>query len=178
MKAALSLLFLSILLCICPVTSHAKDKDPAHWAARGAAEIGMGTLFGAVAGGTVFLTGVLINKHRFAVSPSNIKTTLVMSGIVYPAAIASGAILGGYLTDSRSTYWEPFVGAFAGALVADVTAYYLVDDYPIFTALLVLILPIVTTTVVMEASHARHKHDRSNNSLATAYTPLTYSFSF
>jgi hypothetical protein len=171
MKAALSLLFLSILLCICPVSSQAKDKEPAHWAARGAAEIGLGAVLGAAGGGSIFITGLLLN-------PNNYKTTLVISGIVYPAAVASGAILGGYITDSRSTYWEPFVGAYAGAIVADITSYFLSDDYPVFTALLVLILPIVTTTVAMEASHARRSHSSKRPAAATTYMPLSYSFSF
>ncbi len=171
MKNALSILILGILLCFCPVTSHAQDKQPAHWAARGAAEIGMGTLFGAAAGGSVFITGLFLN-------PNNYIPTIAISGIVYPAAVASGAILGGYLTDSRSTYWEPFVGAYAGAIVADITSYFLVDDYPVFSALFVLILPIVTTTVVMEASHARRSHSDKRRTTATAVMPLSYSFSF
>ena len=93
------------------VTTEDINKDaPAHWGLRGFAEIGMGTLFGTVAGGTALVTGVLV-------SPENIKTTLIVSAFLYPAGVASGAILGGYLTDSKSTYWEPFVGAYAGALI-------------------------------------------------------------
>ena len=73
-----------------------KSSKSAHWAARGAAEVGMGALMGAAVGGSAFLTGLLVNPRAF-------KTTLIISGIRYPTAVASGAILGGYLTDSRST---------------------------------------------------------------------------
>ena len=153
-------------------TAGAKSDKPAHWAARGAAEIGMGALCGAAIGGGVFLTGILVDPTN----PRSIKATLAVSGIVYPAAVASGAILGGYLTDSRSSYWEPFVGAYAGALIADLTAYFLSDDYPVFTALLVMVLPIITTTIAMESSHARRSH--SDKRVTTSYMPLTYGFSF
>ncbi|MBS7381967.1 MAG: hypothetical protein KIG72_11970, partial [Bradymonadales bacterium] len=95
---------------------------------------------------------------------------------VYPAGVAAGAILGGYLTDSKSHYWEPFVGAYAGALIADLTAYFLQKDYPVFSALLVIILPIITTTIAIETSHERRKSaDKSSN---RAYMPLSLQFTF
>ena len=150
-----------------------RAPERAHWATRGVAEIGMGTLFGAAIGGGAFLTGILIDPTNLR----SIKATIAVSGIVYPAAVASGAILGGYLTDSRSTYWEPFVGAYAGALIADLTAYFLSDDYPVFTALLVLILPVITTTIAMEGSHSRRSHG-GKRITSMAYMPLTYGFSF
>ena len=138
-----------------------KKDDSAHWALRGFAEIGMGTLFGTVAGGSALVTGVLVN-------PAELKPTLIAAAILYPAGIAGGAILGGYLTDSKSTYWEPFVGAYAGALVADITAYFLSDEYPTFSAVLVIALPILSTLMAMECSHAREKR----------VMPVSFGFTF
>ncbi len=73
--------------------------------------------------------------------------------------MASGVILGGYVTQSYSNYWAPFVGAYAGALVADVTALFLSDDYPTLSAILVITLPVITSVVAAEVSHAHAKHD-------------------
>ena len=186
----LSTLISAVMLCIgfCLVPLHAwaqdnpdystttevKKDNTAHWAFRGFAEIGMGTLFGTVAGGTSLITGVLVN-------PQNLKPTLIASAILYPAGVASGAILGGYLTDSKSTYWEPFVGAYAGALVADITAYFLSDEYPTLSAVLVIVMPILSTLMVMECSHAREKPKASKEHTiepATAAMPLSFGFNF
>ena len=143
-------LFLALFLGICSLVflpaSTAHAKDPAHPVLRGFAEFGMGAVTGTVVSGTTLITGLLLN-------PGNWYPTLITSAILYPGSIESGAILGGLLTDSKSGYWQPFFGAYAGALIADITAYFLVDDYPIFSALLVLITPIVTTVVAMETSH-------------------------
>ena len=149
--------------CMAPDSAFSQDVDvgnpqkkssEAHPALRGFAEVGMGALFGTIAGGTSFVTGVyLAAKHR----STDLTATFVTSAVLYPLGVASGAILGGYLTDSRSGYWQPFVGAFSGALIADVTAYFLADDYPVLSALLVVLLPIITTTIAMETSHAWKK---------------------
>lgn len=129
-----------------------KVNPDAHYALRGFSEFGMGTLIGTAVGGTAFLTSLFLK-------PWDLRPAFISGAILYPAGIAAGAILGGYLTDSKSGYWEPFVGAFAGALIADLTAYFLSEDYPIMSAILVLVLPIVTTLVAMEYSHVRHAQD-------------------
>ena len=169
-------------LFFCPFTAYAQDnpdyvKSPvsednsAHWALRGFSEIGMGLLFGTAAGGGALITGALID-------PGNIEYTLLASALIYPAGVASGAILGGYLTDSKSTYWEPFVGAYAGALIADITAYYISDDYPFLSSALVMLLPIFTTLMVMECSHAREKAKDNRSKYGTTVMPLSFGMSF
>ena len=153
------------------VGSVEKKDNPAHPALRGFAEFGMGTLFGTLTGGTGLITGLVLK-------PTDLRPALISAAILYPIGIGCGAILGGYLTDTKSSYWEPFVGAFSGALVADVTAYFLSDDYPIFSALLVLILPLVTTLIAMETSHAwREREERSRDMRRTAM-PLSFGFAF
>ena len=138
----------------------------------------MGVLFGTLVGGTSLITGLVLSKNE-----KDFNTVLIVSGLLYPAGLASGAILGGYLTDSRSGYWEPFVGAYAGALVADVAAYFLMDDYPILSAILVLVLPIVTTLVAMETSHAWKDYSGQHSigggwDMERVYMPLSYGFRF
>lgn len=137
---------------------------------RGFAEAGMGTVFGAVAGGGALFTGLLVSAKRHK---TDLTGTFAAAAILYPAGVASGAILGGYLGGSRSGYWEPFVGAFTGAAIADITAYFLSEDYPVLCAVLVIVLPIVTTTIAMETSHAWHKPRKT-----TPATPLMLHFSF
>lgn len=156
----------------------AQKQKTAHPALRGFAEAGMGILFGTLAGGSGLITGLYLNR-------TDIRPTLIAAGVLYPVGIASGAILGGYLTDSRSSYWEPFVGAFVGAGIADLTAYFLADDWPVFSALLVLILPVVTTVLAMETSHAwRVREERGALGLPAqapierAVMPFSLSFGF
>lgn len=148
----------------------AKKDDTAHPALRMFSEFGMGTLMGSVVGGTALLTGIFVN-------PMDYKPALISAAILYPAGIASGAILGGYLTDSKSGYWQPFVGAYAGALIADLTAYFLSDDYPVFCAILVIATPIITTLAAMEASHYWKKAPKSDKTSQTVM-PLMVSFGF
>ncbi len=146
-------------------------KDAAHPALRGFAEFGMGTLFGTLTGGTGLITGLVLK-------PTDLRPALISAAILYPIGIGCGAILGGYLTDTKSSYWEPFVGAFSGALIADITAYYLSDDYPIFTAILVLILPLVTTVIAMETSHAWREHEERSRDMGRTVMPLSFGFAF
>jgi len=143
------------------ITSGVTD-DPAHPCLRGFAEIGFGTLFGTIAGGVPFIS-TLFAKH-------DVPLALGLGAALYPAGVASGMIMGGYLTDSYSNYWAPFVGAYAGAIFADVTAYFIAEDYPNFAALFVLIFPIVTATIATEVSHTRNKRE--------AYYPVLLSFPF
>ena len=152
------------------VVQNQKKKDTAHPALRMFSEFGMGTLIGTAVGGTALLAGVLAK-------PTDLRPALISAAILYPAGIASGAILGGWLTDTRAGYWQPFVGAYAGALVADLTAYFLSDDYPIFCAILVLVTPIVTTLVAMETSHYWKNAERSDKTSQTVM-PLMVSFGF
>lgn len=153
------------------VGSTAKSDDAAHPALRGFAEFGMGTLFGTLTGGTGLLTGLFVK-------PTDLRPAMISAAILYPIGIGCGAILGGYLTDTKSSYWEPFVGAFSGALIADITAYYLSKDYPILSAVLVLILPLVTTVIAMETSHAWHEHEERRNDLRRTVMPLSFGFAF
>lgn len=146
-----------------PIITSGITKDPAHPCLRGFAELGFGALFGTIAGGTPFLIGVFKDPYHLTVP-------FTLAGLLYPAGVASGMIMGGYLTDSYSNYWAPFVGAYAGALVADVTAYFLADEYPVLSAMLVLLLPIATSMVATEISHTHHKHDE--------YYPLMITFPF
>lgn len=161
-----------------PDVTMEKLNPDAHPALRGFAEFGMGTLIGTAAGGTAFLTSLFLK-------PWDLRPALISGAILYPLGIASGAILGGYLTDSKSGYWEPFVGAFTGAIIADITAYFLSEDYPIMSAVLVLVLPIVTTLVAMEYSHERHAqnerralHDAVTLRSRTAIMPFSFGFGF
>ncbi len=155
------------------VGSVEKKDDAAHPALRGFAELGMGALFGTISGGTALITSLVLK-------PTDIRPALISSAILYPIGIGCGAILGGYLTDTKSGYWEPFVGAFTGALVADVTAYFLSEDYPIFSGILVIVLPLVTTLIAMETSHAWHDREDSHKreSLDKAVMPLSFGFAF
>lgn len=156
------------------VGSVEKKDDAAHPALRGFAEFGMGALFGTLTGGTSLITGIILK-------PSDLRPALISSAILYPVGIGCGAILGGYLTDTKSGYWEPFVGAFAGALVADVTAYFLSEDYPIFSAVLVIAFPLITTLIAMETSHAWHDRDESRvagRKMDRAYMPFSIGFGF
>lgn len=174
--ALLLALFLAIFAAI-PAESYAqespdtgdvqaeKKKSAAHPALRGFSEAGMGILFGTLAGGTAFITSLYVKK-------TDIRPALISGAILYPIGIASGAILGGYLTDSQSGYWEPFVGAFVGAGIADLTAYFLSEDWPIFSALLVLLLPVVTTVLAMEVSHARRSRDVRFPEVMNAQAPM------
>lgn len=147
-----------------------KKKETAHPALRMFSEFGMGTLFGTAVGGTALLTSLLVN-------PKDLRPAIISAAILYPAGIASGAILGGWLTDTKSGYWQPFVGAYAGALIADLTAYFLADDYPICSAILVLVTPIVTTLVAMETSHY-WKNDKKSDKTSQNVMPLMVSFGF
>ncbi|MBQ9818432.1 MAG: hypothetical protein IJM59_13345 [Proteobacteria bacterium] len=152
-----------------------KSKSSVSPALRGFSEFGMGVLFGTLSGGSALITGILVN-------PMDIRPALISAAILYPAGIGCGAILGGYLTDTKSSYWEPFVGAFSGALIADVTAYFLAEDYPIFSAILVIALPLVTTLIAMETSHAwrdrEDKHRDGYKSSSQAIMPLSFGFGF
>lgn len=150
-----------------------KKDEAAHPALRIFSEFGMGTLFGTLAGGTSLVTQLIFR-------PDDIKTAFITSAILYPTGIACGTILGGYLTDSKSGYWEPFVGAFSGALIADITAYFLMEDYPVVSALLVLLTPIITSIVAMETSHYWKEAKKPSRSGSTSQTvvPLSLSFAF
>lgn len=152
-----------------------KKDDTAHPALRGFAEAGMGLLFGTIAGGTSLITSLVL-------SPRDLKPALISSALLYPAGLAAGAILGGYLTDTQSGYWEPFVGAFVGAAIADVSAYFLAEDYPIFSAILVIALPLVTTIIAMETSHAWNDHESPSKEnpmqAPKAYMPFSLGFGF
>ncbi len=152
------------------VAQNQKKGNTAHPALRMFSEFGMGTLFGTAVGGAALLTGIFAK-------PTDLRPALISSAILYPAGIASGAILGGWLTDTKAGYWQPFVGAYAGALVADLTAYFLSDDYPVFCAILVLVTPIVTTLVVMEASHY-WKNVKKPDKTSQTVMPLMVSFGF
>ena len=165
-----------------PEIGRQKRSDPASAPLRMTAEVGLGTLFETIAGSIPLMSGMGIQIHDLVKyrdpnrRPFIVEGTLIATAIVYPAGVAAGAILGGYLTDSKSHYWEPFVGAYAGALIADLTAYFLQKDYPVFSALLVIILPIITTTIAIETSHERRKSaDKSSN---RAYMPLSLQFTF
>lgn len=142
-----------------------KQNSAAHPALRGFSEAGMGILFGTLAGGAALLTSLYVNQ-------TDIRPAMISAGILYPAGIAAGAILGGYLTDSQSGYWEPFVGAFVGAAVADVTAYFLAEDWPILSAILVIALPVVTTLLAMETSHAFRSHEERAVPVFPAQAPM------
>ena len=184
--ALLLALFLAIFVVV-PTESYAQEspdtgdvqaekRKTAHPALRGFAETGMGILFGTVAGGAAFITSLYVNK-------TDVRPAFISGAILYPIGIASGAILGGYLTDTQSSYWEPFVGAFVGAGIADLTAYFLADDWPIFSALLVLVLPVVTTVLAMEVSHARRSRDVRFPEVMNAQAPtervvMPFSLSF
>ena len=168
-RCLLGLVMLLGLVCL-PGMAAARDKS-SHWAVRGVAEVGMGTLFGAAVGGGALVTGAFID-------PKSLKTTMAVSAALYPAAVASGAILGGHLTKSKSNYWAPFVGAYAGAAVADVTAYFLSDEYPTLSAVLVIVLPIVSTVVAMECSHYFDKSPGKGKKTETVVMPLSYGFAF
>lgn len=151
-----------------------KNDDAAHPALRGFAEFGMGTLFGTLTGGTALITSLILK-------PTDIRPAFISSAILYPIGIASGAILGGYLTDSKSSYWEPFVGAFSGALIADITAYFLSEDAPVLSAILVIALPIVTTLIAMETSHAWRDRNQSHpkgHKTEKVIMPLSFGFGF
>lgn len=137
-------------------------EDPSNSYLRGFSEIGFGALFGTIAGGVPFIT-TLFAKH-------DVPLALGLGAALYPAGVASGMIMGGYLTDSYSNYWAPFVGAYAGALVADVTAYFLADEYPTFSAIFVLVFPIITATIATEVSHTNNKRE--------AYYPILLTFPF
>ncbi|MBO4349712.1 MAG: hypothetical protein J6A01_02045 [Proteobacteria bacterium] len=152
------------------VVQNQKKNDTAHPALRMFSEFGMGTLFGTAVGGTALLTSLLVK-------PTDLRPAIISAAILYPAGIASGAILGGWLTDTKSGYWEPFVGAYAGALIADLTAYFLADDYPICSAILVLVTPIITTLVAMETSHY-WKKDKKSDKTSQTVMPLMVSFGF
>lgn len=161
-----------------PDVTTEKINPDAHPALRGFSEFAMGALIGTATGGTAFITSLYLK-------PWDLRPAFISGAILYPIGIASGAILGGYLTDSKSGYWEPFVGAFAGALIADVTAYFLSDDYPVMSAILVLVLPIVTTLVAMECSHARHArnekralHQAVTRRSRDAFVPFSIGFGF
>ena len=156
-----------------PESGRQKRSDPASAPLRMTAEVGLGTLFGTIAGSIPLMSGMGIQIHDLVKyrdpnrRPFIVEGTLIATAIVYPAGVAAGAILGGYLTDSKSHYWEPFV---------DLTAYFLQKDYPVFSALLVIILPIITTTIAIETSHERRKSaDKSSN---RAYMPLSLQFTF
>ncbi len=146
-----------------PTITSGVVEDPSSPYLRGFSEIAFGALFGAAAAGAPILTGVFTD-------PFHLAAPLSIAAVLYPAGVASGMILGGYLTDSYSNYWAPFVGAYAGAIVADVTAYFLVDKYPTFSAFLVMILPIITSAVATEVSHTRNKKE--------AYYPVLLTFPF
>lgn len=145
-----------------PVIVEVKRHE-AHPALRGFSELALGTLFGTAAAGIPIITGVFVN-------PFKLRGPLIAAALLYPAGVASGVVLGGHVTQSYSNYWAPFVGAYAGAVVADLTAYFLAEDYPYLSAALVLALPVITSVVAAEVSHARRKHD--------AYYPLMISFPF
>lgn len=156
---------------VMPRLSYAQDdpimievkRNEAHPVLRGFSEIALGTVFGTVAAGIPIITGVFVNPRKF-------EGPLIAAAILYPAGVASGVILGGHVTQSYSNYWAPFVGAYAGAVVADVTALFISDDYPIFSAILVITLPVVTSVIASEVSHANRKHD--------AYYPFLLSIPF
>lgn len=180
-------------ITLSPTHGHAQDRIPAEVTRqkfstpasdplRVTSVVGFGTLFGTIAGSIPLLSGMGIQVHDIVKyrdpnrHPFLIEGTLIASALVYPAGVAAGAILGGYLTDSQSGYWEPFVGAYAGALIADITAYFLQEDYPIFSAVLVILLPIITTTIAAETSH--HWRKTSQKSDDRAFMPLNLQFSF
>ncbi|MCL2326728.1 MAG: hypothetical protein FWC40_09575 [Proteobacteria bacterium] len=144
-------------------------KDVANPAVRMTAEVGFSLLFGTAAGGAGLITGLVV--HRESPVPG-----LVAGALLYPAGVASGVILGGYLTDSKSSYWAPFVGAYAGAAIADLTAYFLADDYPVFSAVLVLALPVVMSMLATETSH--YRRNRASGGTARVSMPLSFGFSF
>ena len=127
-------------------------RDEAHPVLRGFSELAFGTVLGTAVAGVPIISGVFFN-------PFKLEGPLIAAAFLNPAGVASGVILGGYLTQSYSNYWAPFVGAYAGAIVADITAFFLSDDYPIMSAILVIALPIVTSVIAAEASHAHEKHD-------------------
>lgn len=149
-----------------------KVKKPVHAALRVTSEVGFATLFGTLAASPALISGV-------AIEPWNLKPYMISAAILYPAGVACGSILGGYITDSKSNYWAPFVGAYVGAAFADVTAYFLSNDYPVFSALLVLILPIVTSTIASEYSHyVNNRGKAASNSLNSRRMPISFGFSF
>lgn len=166
-----------------PEFSRQKYSTPASDALRGTAEAGFGILFGTLAGSIPLMTGLGIEIHDLFqyrnpfYRPFIQEGTMIATAIAYPLGVASGVILGGYLTDSQSHYWEPFVGAFSGALIADVTAYFLQEDYPIFSALLVILLPVVTTVIAVETSHAFRKQEKKE-ARERAFMPIQMQFSF
>ena len=166
-------------LAFCPATASADDASAAT---RISGEAGMGILFGAVAGGVGLVTPLIVGLSSGPPTDRYVGTALITGGILYPIGIASGAILGGYLTDTKCGYWEPFVGAFAGAAIADVTAFFLAEDYPTFSAILVIALPIITTMVAMETSHYWGHTGRSDRNDAQqaprAFMPLSFGMQF
>ncbi len=167
---------------IYPEITRQKISSPASDPQRISAQAGFGTLFGAVAASIPLATGVGIQIHDIvtyrnpAHRPYVMEGSLIAAALLYPAGVASGVILGGYLTDSQSHYWEPFVGAYIGAALADMTAYFLQEDWPILSAVLVIVLPVVTATIAAEASHERRKS--AENSKKRAFMPLNIHFSF
>lgn len=167
---------------IYPEITRQKISSVASDPLRITAQAGFATLFGTIAGSIPLATGVGIQIHDVLTyrtanyRPFVMEGSLIAAAILYPAGVASGVILGGYLTDSRSHYWEPFVGAYIGALLADMTACFLQEDWPIFSAILVIVLPIVTSTVAAEASHERRRSAKSTNE--RVIMPLNLKFSF
>lgn len=198
MKHVLTLIILLSLVLFAP-QGFAQAQSPAtyhgdtatDYARRLSAEAGFGILFGTIAGSVPLITGLGISYTDFQKNPFFPKerpylmeSTLIASAILYPAGVACGNILGGYMTDSRSGYWEPFVGAYVGAVIADVTAYFLQEDAPIFSAILVLLLPVITSTIAMETAHSIKKHgERSRyldqkRSANRAFMPFSFKVSF
>ncbi|MFA5623976.1 MAG: hypothetical protein WC966_02815 [Bradymonadales bacterium] len=151
---------------------YAGERTRRHAALRVFSEFSFGAIFGAVALGTPIITNLVVSPPESLAKMPGFWVALA----TYPAAVGGGTLLGGWLAGGQSSAWQPFVGAYSAAVVADIIAYFTIEYVPEFAAALIIALPIIGAITAYEISD--HLEMKSRKSQKRVFVPIVYQFSF
>ena len=184
----LSIVILACGLIAFPDKARAQETDPEidviyndggwerrHVALRIFSEFSFSAIFGALVGGAPVVIGAATHPYTFTGFPE-----LWISAAIYPAAVASGTILGGWMSGGSGGYWEPFVGAYVGGIVADTIAFFAMDKVPTLSAIFCIAFPIIASIAAYEISDYLKQTDNHStvDAKSKIFMPFSYSFAF